>query len=131
VQFPIFRSGRIRADIDQADAALAQHRAEYEDLKARAEQDVRNAALDLTAAAQEVHVAESNRALAADTLVQSRDRFRAGVADTVEVVQAQESVASAEQDYISSLYALNLAEVSLARATGQTEQGILRPFPRK
>ena len=104
VQFPIYRFGRIRADIDQADAALAQHRAEYEDLKARAEQDVRNAALDLTAAAQQVHVAESNRALAADTLVQSRDRFRAGVADTVEVVQAQESVASAEQDYISALY---------------------------
>jgi outer membrane protein TolC len=47
------------------------------------------------------------------------------------VVQAQESVASAEQDYISSLYALNLAEVSLARATGQTEQGISRLFPRK
>ena len=131
VQFPIFRSGRIRADIDQADAALAQHKAEYEDAKARAEQDVRNAALDLTAASQEVRVAESNRALAADTLVQSRDRFRAGVADTVEVVQAQESVAAAEQDYISALYALNLAEVSLARATGQTEQRILRLFPRK
>ncbi len=131
VQFPIYRFGRIRADIDQADAALAQHRAEYEDLKARAEQDVRNAALDLTAASQQVHVAESNRALAADTLVEARDRFRAGVADTVEVVQAQESVASAEQDYISALFALNLAQVSMARAIGQTEQGILRLFPRK
>jgi outer membrane protein TolC len=131
VQFPIYRFGRIRADIDQADAALAQHRAEYEDLKARAEQDVRDAALDLTAASDEVRVAESNRGLAADTLVQSRDRFRAGVADTVEVVQAQESVAAAEQDYISALYALNLAEVSMARAIGQTEKGILRLFPQK
>jgi outer membrane protein TolC len=131
VRFPIYRFGRIRADVDQADAALAQRRAEYEDLKGRAEQDVRTARLDLTAASQQVRVAQSNRELAADTLVQSRDRFRAGVADTVEVVQAQESVAGAEQDYISALYALDLAQVSLARAIGQTEQGVLRLFPRK
>jgi len=124
VVFPIFRSGRIRADIDQAGAVLAQRKAEYADSKARAEQDVRMAMLDLTAASQQVGVADSNRKLAADTLAQARDRFRAGVADTVELVQAQESVAVAEQDYISALYAFNLAQVSLARAIGQTEQGI-------
>ena len=126
VNFPIFRSGRIQADIAQADAALAQRKAEYEDAKGQAEQDVRNAALDLAAASQQVRVAQSNRGLAAETLQQAQDRFRAGVADTIEVVQAQESVATAEQDYISALYALNLARVSLGRAVGQTEQGIVR-----
>ena len=126
VQFPIYRSGRVRADIDQADSALAQRRAEYEDTKGRAEQEVRNAVLDLMASSQQVRVAQSNRGLAADTLDQARDRFRAGVADTVEVVQAQESVATAEQDYINSIFAFNLAQVSLARATGHTERGILR-----
>jgi len=126
ISFPIYRFGRTRADIDQADAALAQRRAEYEDAKGRAEQDVRVALLDLNAASQQVRVADSNRGLAADTMQQSRDRFRAGVADTVEVVQAQESVANAEQDYISSLFAFNLAQVSLARAIGQTEQGVVR-----
>jgi len=126
VRFPIFRSGRIRADIDQADAALSQRKAEYSDAKGRAEQDVRNAALDLKAAAQQVKVAESSRALARETLEQSRDRFRAGVTDTVEVVQAQELVATAEQDYITALYAFNLGRVALARAVGQTEQGIIR-----
>lgn len=124
VNFPIYRSGRIQADIAQADAALAQRKAELEDAKGRAEQDVRTAALDLAAASQQVRVAQSNRALAAETLDQSRDRFRAGVADTVELVQAQESVATAEQDYISSLYAYNLARVSLGRAVGQTEQNV-------
>jgi outer membrane protein TolC len=124
IRIPIFRSGRIRADIEQADAALAQRKAEYEDLKGRAEQDVRVAVLDLTAASQLVKVSESNRALAADTLDQARDRFRSGVADTIEVVQAQESVALAEQDYISAVFASNLAQVSLARAIGQTEKGI-------
>jgi outer membrane protein TolC len=124
IRIPIFRFGRIRADIEQADAALAQRKAEYEDLKGRAEQDVRVAVLDLTAASQLVKVSDSNRALAADTLDQARDRFRSGVADTIEVVQAQESVAVAEQDYISAVFASNLAQVSLARAIGQTEKGI-------
>ena len=126
VRFPIFRSGRIQADIEQANAVLNQRKAALEDAKGRAEQDVRNAVLDIGAASQQVKVAQSNRTLAAETLDQARDRFRAGVADTNEVVQAQESVATAEQDYIGALYALNLARVSLARATGQTQQGIAR-----
>lgn len=121
---PIWQGGRIRAEIEEADAALRERRAEYEDLRGRVDADVRQAFLDLTAAASQVSVAQSNRDLAQETLAQSRDRFAAGVADTVEVVQAQEQVAGAEQDYISSLYAHNLAKASLARATGQADQGI-------
>lgn len=125
VSFPLWTSGRVQADIEQADAALAQRKAELEDSKGRAEQDVRDAVLDVQAATEQVHVAESNRALASDTLQQADDRFRSGVADTIEVVQAQESVATAQQDFTSALFALNLAEVSLARSIGQTEQGVL------
>jgi outer membrane protein TolC len=124
VRFPIWEGNRIKGDIEQADAALSQRRAEYQDLRGRVDADVRQAFLDLTAAANQVTVAESNRMLAQDTLAQSRDRFAAGVADTVEVVQAQEQVAAAEQDYIASLYAHNLAKASIARAMGQAEQGI-------
>jgi outer membrane protein TolC len=124
VHVPIWLGGRIRAEIEDADAALQQRRSEYEDLRGRVDADVRQAFLDLTAAASQVGVAQSNRELAEETLSQSRDRFAAGVADTVEVVQAQEQVAGAEQDYISSLYAHNLAKASLARAMGQADQGI-------
>jgi len=124
VRFPIFDGGRIRADIEQADASLRQRQAEYQDLRGRVDADVRSAYLDLTSAANQVTVAQSNRGLAAETLQQARDRFAAGVADTVEVVQAQEAVAGAEQDYIAALYAHNLAKASLARAMGQADQGI-------
>ena len=54
-------------------------------------------------------------------LVQARDRFAAGVTDNIEVVQAQESVATANQSFISSIYMHNLAKVQLARAVGMTE----------
>lgn len=124
VDFPIWRGGRIQADVLAADAVLSQRRAEYEDTYGRIDFEVRTAFLRLAATDEQVSVAESNRMLAQDTLRQARNRFGAGVADTVEVVQAQESVAAAEQDYISSLYAHYLARLSLGRAVGNTEQGI-------
>lgn len=124
VRFPVFQGGRVQADITLADAALQQRRAELQDLRGRIDADVRSAFLDLTSAANQIRVAESNRALAAETLTQARDRFAAGVADTIEVVQAEESVAAAEQDYISSLYAHNLAKATIARAMGQADQNI-------
>jgi outer membrane protein TolC len=124
VRFPIFEGGRIHADIEAADAALRQRQAEAADLRGQIDADVRQAFLDLTTAAEQVRVAVSNRELAQETLAQSRDRFAAGVTDTVEVVQSQEQVAAAEDDYIASLYAHNLAKASLARAMGQADQNI-------
>jgi outer membrane protein TolC len=124
LRFPIWAGGRARGDIEQADAALQQRRSEYDDLRGRVEADVRTAFLDMTAAAEEVGVAQSRRELARDELEQATDRFASGVADTVEVVQAQEVVASAEENYIASLNAHNLAKASVARAIGQAEKMI-------
>jgi outer membrane protein TolC len=110
--------------VEQADAALAQRRLEYQDLRAQVDADVRLAFLDLTAAASQVTVAQSSRELARDTVSQARDRFASGVADTIEVIQAQEAEARAEDDYINSVYAHNLAKAGLARAMGQADQGV-------
>jgi outer membrane protein TolC len=122
LRFPIWLGGQARGDIEKADAAYQQRRADYEDLRARVEAEVRTAFLDLTAAADQVRVAQSRRDLARDELQQSTDRFASGVADTVEVVQAQEAVSSAEDDYIASLNAHNLAKAEVARAAGQAEK---------
>ena len=120
--FPIWAGGHTHGDIVEADATLKQRRAEYESTRSRVEADVRNAYLDLNAAAELVRVAQSRRDLARDELAQSTDRFSSGVADTVEVTQAQEVVASAESDYIANLNAHNLAKASVARAIGEAEK---------
>jgi outer membrane protein TolC len=120
--FPIWAGGHSGGDIIAADATLKQRRAEYESTRSRVEADVRNAYLDLNAAAELMRVAQSRRELAKDELSQSMDRFASGVADTVEVTQAQEVVASAESDYIANLHAHNLAKASVARAIGQAEK---------
>jgi outer membrane protein TolC len=122
LRIPIFQGGRIRGDILQADAALQQRKAELEDVRGRIDYEVRTSFLDVQAAADQVAVAQSNVGLARETLTQAEDRFRAGVADTVEVVQAQERVAMANEDYIAALYSHNVAKASLARSMGLAEE---------
>ena len=124
VSVPVFQGGRIKAEEDQARAAIDQRRAEYQDQRGVIELDIRNAYTDFQVAVEQVKVAESNRDLALRTLQQSQDRFAAGIATSVEVVQSQESLAAANRDYVSGLYAHNLSKISLARATGQAEKAI-------
>jgi outer membrane protein TolC len=124
LNIPIWSSGRVRADVQQAEAAVGQRKAELDDKKGVVEHDVRTALLDLNVAAEQVKVADSNRRLALNTLKQSQDRFAAGVTTSVEVVQSQESLVSAELDYINGLFSLNVGRINLARATGQAETAV-------
>jgi outer membrane protein TolC len=125
---PIFLGGSVHGDVLQADARLEQSRERLESLRAQIDADVRTALFNLQSSADQVAVARSNIDLAEETLVQSRDRFSAGVTDTVEVVQSQETVASAHEQYISSLYNYNFAKISLARALGLAENGVKEYF---
>jgi outer membrane protein TolC len=72
----------------------------------------------LQAAVDQADVAKENLKVTRETLILTRQRFQAGVYDNVEVVQAQESLASAELDYINSVFAHKVAKLSLARAIG-------------
>jgi outer membrane protein TolC len=131
LNIPIFQGGKVHGDELQADAQLEQARQHLEDLRGQIDADVRTAFLNLESSAEQVEVAKSNIDLAQQTLDQSRDRFAAGVADTVEVVQAQEQVASANDSYISSLYSYNYAKISLARALGLAEVSVKEYFKGK
>lgn len=126
VNIPIFAGNRVHGDVLQADAQLKQARSQLGDLRGRIDYEVRTALLDLNAAAEQVEVARSSVELAEQALAQSQDRFTAGVADNLEVVQAQEAVASAHESYIQSLYAHNLSKVELAHAIGDAEEGVKR-----
>jgi outer membrane protein TolC len=125
-QVNIFNGGRIHADEIQAQEALKQRRDEMADLGGQIAYQVRTAFLDIRTAADQVTVAQSSLELANQTLTQARDRFSAGVTDNIEVVQAQESVASANDSLIAALYGHNVAKVALARALGGADKGIER-----
>lgn len=122
LKFPIWQGGRIAGDVQQANAVLAQRQAELEDLRGQIEADVRKTYLDMKAAANQVEVAQENVQVTQENLSLTRQRYDAGVADNVEVVQSQESLANAQLDYINSVFAHNLAKLGLARSMGQAAE---------
>ena len=118
VKIPVFTGGQIKGDITQAQATLRQRKANAENVRGQIDNDVRTALLNLNAAKEQVEVAKQNVELANESLARSKDRFSSGVTDSVEVVQAEQSLASANDQYITSLYDHNFAKLSLARALG-------------
>jgi len=118
IKIPLFTGGRIKGDITQAEAELRQRRAEAENIRGQIDQDIRTAFLNLNAAKEQVAVAKQNVELANESLGRSKDRFTSGVTDSVEVVQAEQALASANDQYITGLYNHNFAKLSLARALG-------------
>jgi outer membrane protein TolC len=124
LNIPIFEGGHTHSDVLEAEATLRQSRQQLENLRGQIDYEVRSARLDLVSAAEQVEVARSSVDLASQTLDQAKDRFSAGVTDSLEVVQAQEALVSAKENYISSLYSHNIAKISLAKAVGFAEEGV-------
>ncbi|HKD79040.1 MAG TPA: TolC family protein [Candidatus Angelobacter sp.] len=122
LHIPIFQGGKVKADVAQAEAQMRQSRMQLEDLHSRVEFEVRTALLDVKTSDDEVAVAKQQIELAGEQLKEARDRYAAGVSGSLEVVQAQEAVASANDSNIQALYTNNVAKLSLVRALGEAEQ---------
>ncbi|MGA8041713.1 MAG: TolC family protein [Terracidiphilus sp.] len=118
---PIFKEARLRGDEDASAAQLANVRAQLDDLRVRIDQQVRDALLDVNATAKLVEVARSNVGLARQALSDETERVAAGVDDTLPLVDAQATLAAAQNNLVGSLYRYNVAKLSLARAVGVIE----------
>jgi outer membrane protein TolC len=123
LRIPIFQGRETESRILAADAQLEQQKADLESLRARIYYEIRNVFLDLKTSEERVMVAKSNLDLAGEQVRQAQDRFAAGVASNIEVVQAQDALAMATEDHISSQYAHNIAKAVLAEAMGLAESG--------
>lgn len=122
LNIPLFLGAQIRADRLQADTVLQNRKAQLADMEGKIDDQVRTAFFNLRSSSDLVAVAQSNIDLANQTLTQAQARLTAGVTNNVEVVQAQQAVAAANQSYIASLYSYNSAKISLAQAMGVAEQ---------
>ena len=122
VRVPIFQGREIQGRRREADARLRERQAELADLKGGIELEVRTALLDLTSADQQLQAARTARTLADRQLTHATDRFTAGVASNLEVVEAQQAVATATESYIDTLYTHNTAKAAFVRALGLAEE---------
>ena len=128
VDVPIFQGGRSRGKELEADTALRTRKAEADDLKASIYYEVRAALLDLEAGNEQTRVAGRARDLANAQLTQARDRFAAGIAGNIEVVQAQAALAQASDQLIAAVYTTNLAKGALVHAVGIAEETARQVF---
>ena len=119
---PILEEGKLRGDARQAQAQLDTKRAQFSDIHGQISADVRDSILDIRSAQKQVEVSRSNVQLANEALSEAQQRYAAGVSDNLAVSQAQQSVAQANDQYVSSLYQHNIAKLSLARALGVAQK---------
>ena len=115
---PLFREYGLRGEAEVAQSQLDTQRAQLSDLNAQVDADVRDALLDIEAAQKQVEVARSSVDLANEALSEAQQRYANGVSDNLAVSQAAQSVAQANDQYVSSLYRNNVAKLGLARALG-------------
>jgi outer membrane protein TolC len=122
VNMPLFTGGRIHAEIVRADLEIKKLQQQQDDLRNQIALDVKTALLNLQSARSEVQVANLGVVLSKEEVDQARDRFKAGVANNIEVIQAQDSLSRANDNQIGALYRFNQARADLARSIGQMEK---------
>jgi outer membrane protein TolC/ABC-type transporter Mla MlaB component len=122
VSVPLFTGGRIRAETVRADLDLQKLQQQQADLRNQIALDVKTALINLDSARSQVGVANLGVQLSKEEVDQARDRFNAGVANNIEVIQAQDSLARANDNQIAALYRFNQARADLARSVGQMEK---------
>jgi outer membrane protein len=119
---PLFTGGRTRAEIAKSDLQLKVLNEQKADLRNQISLDVKTALLNLKSARNQVAVSTLGVQLAREEVDQSRDRFKAGVANNIEVIQAQDALARANDNEIAALYRFNQARADFARSIGQMEK---------
>ena len=122
VNLPLFTGGRIHAEIVRADLEIRRLEEQRADLRNQIALDVKTALLNLESGRNEVQVANLGVQLSKEEVDQARDRFKAGVANNIEVIQSQDSLARANDNQIAALYRFNQARADLARSIGQMEK---------
>jgi outer membrane protein len=122
VNVPIFTGGRIHAEVVKADLEIKKLQQQEDDLRNQIALDVKTALLNLDSARNEVQVANLGVQLSQEEVDQARDRFRAGVANNIEVIQAQDALSRANDNQIAALYRFNQARADFARSVGEMEK---------
>jgi outer membrane protein len=121
VEMPLFTGGRLEAQSALAGVEVKRLGQVQTDVRNQIAFEVRSALAELESAHTEVEAARLGVTLANESVRQAQDRFRAGVANNIEVVTAQNDLSRANDNQINALYRYNQSRGDLARATGQME----------
>jgi outer membrane protein len=124
LRVPIFDGGRRDARRSEAASQFRQERVKSNDLREQVELDIRIALDSLHSAEEQVKVAEDGLSLSDSDLTQTRRRFAAGFASSLEVTDAQTKLERARDNQIAALFNYNVARIDLGQAMGDVEHMI-------
>jgi outer membrane protein TolC len=118
---PIFNGGLTQGRLTVATAREREAELQLGSIRGQVEEDVRLALSALRTTVERVTAADEALRLAQRELEMARDRFRAGVGDNLEVINAQTSLANARAAQVEALAVYNAARLNLAASLGRAE----------
>ncbi|MFA6600997.1 MAG: TolC family protein [Candidatus Omnitrophota bacterium] len=121
IRMPLFESGQISGAIKEARSAHKQQEITYEDLKRQVAEDVHMALWALETGVAQVRASAKVYELAGRELQLAENRFKQGVGDNVEVLNAQTALANARDAYISALNDYHCSRMNLYFSLGEAE----------
>jgi len=118
VTLPVLDGWRREGRLAEQQAVARQSDVRARDLRQQVAADVDGALIDLRSAAAQQTISRERLRLATDEVSQARQRFQAGVAGNIEVINAQESLVRAREADVDARFAGVTARIALARSVG-------------
>ena len=129
LQVPLYDGGHSDAQDKLAQSRLEQARIEREDRALQVEQEVRAAFLKLDLARSQIVTSQSSFQLAEKELAMASNRFKNGLSDSLEVIEAQAALVRARTAIVAAQISLQLAQIQLAASLGQPEMVLMGGNP--
>ncbi len=119
---PIYQGGKLNASLSQSNASLGQNEAQLEALKLVIGQNIRQYILQEQEALKRIGATETLIEQAEEGLKLSQERFQAGVAFSIEITDAEVTLANARESHAQAQYDYHVAHANLLFATGSLSE---------
>ncbi len=119
---PIWEGGRIAAEEREAGAALRQNEYQMRSLRNRVEREFKFSIIEMDSRYAQIEIASDEVRLGRDEVDQALERYREGLADNRELIDAQKRLADAERSHLRAIYLYGLSRLAFARSIGSVER---------
>ena len=118
VKVPIFSGGAIKAKINQAEIDLLDIEEQMNDTKLGLSLEYQNAKAQIENTLKSVDIQEENVSLAEKVLVNTQNNYQQGLANLTEILDAENALTDARNNYSNALLEYKIAEIALIKAKG-------------
>jgi len=119
---PIWEGGRIAAESREAELAVRQNELALRQLRNQINREFKFAMLDMDSRYEQIEFARDEVRLGMDEVEQARERYKEGLADNTEMIDAQQRLADAERSHLRAIYLYGLSRLAFARSIGSVER---------